>query len=202
MPTKNVIFVDDDTTSKYLASRTSDRLDCNFLFFERATDVFDSIEIIKPKLVVLDLAMTDMDGIYDEKAGVQVCGAIRERYGEQFPILILTGMESAELIGECLHAGADDYYLKGHVFTGLVKRIAAWLVVDYQAGDPKKEREIAASVLDKLVATRGLLTVKEWRRVAMLEICRKEQETQQDRFPRRPLDDLFARRPVTVPKQA
>lgn len=174
--TKKVIFVDDDPSTKTLASRTSDRLDCEFLFFERISDVFDCITWLKPRLVVLDLMMTNLEGDYDERAGIEISTEIRKQLGDQFPILILTGSDRPNLIAECLRGGADDYYVKSHDFTGLIKRIAAWLVVAYNETDAQHERVAAADVLDLLVAQKGLLTVREWRQVARLEVCRHEDQ--------------------------
>lgn len=176
MPTKNVIFIDDDPSTKVLASRTSDRLDCEFLFFEQISDVLTCISWIKPKLIVLDLMMANLEGDYDERAGIKISAEIRRQFGDRFPILILTGTDRPSLIAECLRGGADDYYVKSHDFTGLIKRIAAWLVVAYNEADAQHEREAAANVLDHLVAKKGLLTVREWREVARLEVCRIENQ--------------------------
>ena len=192
MSTKKIVFIDDDPTSKIMARRASGRLDCEFLFFERALDVLDNLDMIDPKLVVLDLAMTDMNGIYDQKAGITVSRILRQRYGDRFPILILTGMENPQLICECLRGGADDYYVKSHKFSGIVKRIAAWLVVDYLAGDPAQQRENAADALENPAAGQAVRSVGEWRQVAMREICHSESGSRGDAPPARPLGELFA----------
>lgn len=176
MPTKKVVFIDDDPSMKTLASRTSDRLDCEFLFFERIADVIACISWIEPKLVVLDLMMTNLDGDYDDLAGVKISAELRRQFGDRFPILILTGTDRPSLISKCLRSGADDYYVKSHDFTGLIKRIAAWLVVAYNETDAQHERAAAANVLDQLVAKKGLLTVREWREVARREVCRIENQ--------------------------
>lgn len=147
MPSNNVIIIDDDPSTKLVARRVSKRLDCEFLFFEKVTQVLSNIGWIKPKLVVLDLMMTNMQGVFDDSAGIQIAKELRARFGNLFPILILTGSENPKLITECLQAGADDHYVKSHDFTGLIKRIAAWLVVDYRTSDAQRERDIAAHAL-------------------------------------------------------
>jgi len=153
MPSKNVIIIDDDPSTKLVARRVSKRLDCEFLFFEKATQVLSNIGWIKPKLVVLDLMMTNMQGVFDDSAGIQIAKELRTRFGNLFPILILTGSENPKLITECLQAGADDHYVKSHDFTGLIKRIAAWLVVDYRTSDAQRERDIAANAM-RSISTR------------------------------------------------
>ncbi len=66
----------------------------------------EGIEIarkIKPDLILLDLWMPEMDGR-------QVCKAIRQN--NTVPILILSALDSPEMIAEVLNAGADDYLVK------------------------------------------------------------------------------------------
>ncbi|MEM8812061.1 MAG: response regulator [Pseudomonadota bacterium] len=195
MATKNVIFIDDDPTTRYLATRTSNRLNCDFLFFERITDVMESIGSIGPKLMIIDLMMTNLDGVFDPRAGIQIAAAIRQGHGNKFPIVILTGSEDPALISDCLRSGADDYFVKGEDFVALLKRVAAWLVVDYRNSNPEGEREAAANVLDKLVARQGVLTVREWRQVALTAICRNEGDQVNPPRERNATSDLFAWRP-------
>lgn len=198
MPGKTIVFIDDDPGSKVVARRASGRLDCELLFFERASDVFDSIGTIDPKLVVLDMAMVNLDGVYGHQAGLEISAALREAYGDRFPILILTGMESPTLICQCLRQGADDYFVKSVELTGLVKRMAAWLVVDYSARDPKSEREAAADALQALVDKRGDLETEEWRQVASSKLSSDQADGAGKKKSSRLLGDLFAWQSVTA----
>lgn len=66
----------------------------------------EGIELAKkhnPDLILLDLWMPEMDGR-------QVCKAIRQN--SQVPILILSALDSTEIIADVLNAGADDYLIK------------------------------------------------------------------------------------------
>lgn len=66
----------------------------------------EGIELAKkhnPDLILLDLWMPEMDGR-------QVCKAIRQH--SQVPVLILSALDSTEIIAEVLDAGADDYLVK------------------------------------------------------------------------------------------
>lgn len=198
MPSKTIIFIDDDPGSRVIARRASGRLDCELLFVEHASDVFETLGAIDPKLVVLDMAMVDLDGVYGHQAGLKISVAIRETYGDRFPILILTGLESPGLICECLRHGADDYFVKSVALTGLVKRIAAWLVVDYTAGDPKQKREAAADALTTLVETQGHLEIDEWRRITLSKLTSDRTTSSPATKPSRPLGDLFAWQSATA----
>ena len=174
MPIRTVLFIDDDPSIQHFASKTADYMAYEFLFYERAVDALEFVEQETPDLVVIDLSMTDMAGDFDRKAGIEVTKSLRQRYGDLFPILVLTGNETPALISECLRAGADDYYVKSHEFSGLLRRIAAWLVVEYDNQSAVKVRTAVANALDKLVEQKALLTIKEWRRVAMHSIYKSE----------------------------
>jgi two-component system, OmpR family, response regulator VicR len=66
----------------------------------------EGIEIarkIQPGLILLDLWMPDMDGR-------QVCKAIRKT--SSVPILVLSALDTPEVIADVLNAGADDYLVK------------------------------------------------------------------------------------------
>ena len=192
MTRNTIVFIDDDPDWKTQASRASGRLDCECLFFERATDVIDSIDAINPKLIVLDLAMVNLDGVYCHNAGIEISATLRKTFGDRFPILVLTGTENPELICECLQNGADDYFVKGDRITGLVKRIAAWLVVDYAAANPRQEREATASALEILVAKHGNGAVRDWRKIVMAAISRRDAAPLGSLSTSRALGDLFA----------
>jgi len=195
MSTKTVLFVDDDPFSRDIAQRAIGRLDCQYLFFQTICEVFDNIDMIEPKLVVLDLGMTGLDGVYDSQAGIEINLALRCQYRNRFPILILTGTDDPEIICKCLRSGADDYYSKSHDMTGLVKRIAAWLVVDYSAGHPQRKREATADQIEKHAATHGIVTAKDWRQVAMAQTSRNPAAEPTVPPAQRPLGDLFAWQP-------
>jgi len=57
----------------------------------------------RPDVVVLDLNMPEVDGY-------QVCEAIRKV--SQIPVLALSGVVDAELVGKILAKGATDYLIK------------------------------------------------------------------------------------------
>jgi len=66
----------------------------------------EGIEIakrIQPDLILLDLWMPDLDG-------KQVCKAIRKT--SSVPILILSALDTPDVIAGVLNAGADDYLVK------------------------------------------------------------------------------------------
>lgn len=98
-----ILVIDDDPASTdlirlLLATYPAEILSTNF--------PAEGIEMAKkhnPDLILLDLWMPEMDGR-------QVCKAIRQN--SQVPILILSALDSTEMIADVLNAGADDYLIK------------------------------------------------------------------------------------------
>lgn len=71
-------------------------------------------------LMVLDIRMPEMSGL-------EVCRRVREEYGYQTPIIMLTALGTTDDIVLGLHAGADDYIVKPFKFVELMARIEAML---------------------------------------------------------------------------
>ena len=69
-------------------------------------------------LVMLDIRMPGMSGL-------EVCRQIRETFGYQTPVLMLTALDTTDDIVMGLHVGADDYMAKPFKFIELVARIQA-----------------------------------------------------------------------------
>lgn len=71
-------------------------------------------------LVMLDIRMPEMTGL-------EVCQKIREHFGYDIPVLMLTALDTTDDIVMGLHAGADDYIVKPFKFMELLARIQAML---------------------------------------------------------------------------
>ena len=69
-------------------------------------------------LVMLDIRMQGMSGL-------EVCRQIRETFGYQTPVLMLTALDTTDDIVMGLYVGADDYMAKPFKFIELVARIQA-----------------------------------------------------------------------------
>lgn len=71
-----------------------------------------------PDLLLLDIRMPKMSGL-------DVCRKVREHYGYQMPVLMLTTLGTTDDIVMGLRAGADDYMVKPFKFMELVARVEA-----------------------------------------------------------------------------
>lgn len=112
-------------------------------------------------LVMLDIRMPGM-------MGLDVCQKIREQFGYDIPVLMLTALDTTDDIVMGLHAGADDYIVKPFKFMELLARIQAML---RRSGASKSSRSLSFGdlILDSSShkAIRGdievELSIKEYR---------------------------------------
>jgi len=108
-----IIIEDDPAIRRFLRTGLSTR---GFTVHEAETGKQGIIEasVRKPDLVILDLGLTDMEGI-------EVIKAIRSWSG--LPVIILSARSSEQSKIEALDAGADDYLTKPFGFGELLARI-------------------------------------------------------------------------------
>lgn len=113
-----ILVVDDDP---FVASVVADALRQTARVVRRAGSAGEAIIALRegaPELIVLDLALPDLDG-------VRLCRALREE--TRVPIVILTARHDERDIVQALNAGADDYITKPFNPVELVARAQAHL---------------------------------------------------------------------------
>ncbi len=114
---RKVLVVDDEEpVIKFL----SDTLTASGFEVASAADGKQAISQIdkeRPDLVLLDIAMPEMDGF-------ETCAALRKRSANNdLPIIMLTGLEEESAIISSFERGADDYLTKPFDNTELFKKI-------------------------------------------------------------------------------
>jgi two-component system, OmpR family, response regulator MtrA len=98
-----ILIIDDDPASTDLIRILLSSFPAEVFSTNLPADGIEMVRKIKPDLILLDLWMPEMDGR-------QVCRAVRQN--SHVPILILSALDSPEMIAEVLNAGADDYLVK------------------------------------------------------------------------------------------
>lgn len=107
-------------------------------------EAFDKIEVLRPDLVILDIAMPDMTGI-------EVAHQVR-RYYPEIKIIILSRHDNEEYVNQLLKYGVHAYILKENASDDLLKAIKEVLkgniflspsivtkiVADFSKGEKKK----------------------------------------------------------------
>lgn len=90
----------------------------------QVTQAFDGVTGLKMAqrnkfdVVILDIIMPEMNGL-------EVCAKLREEFGHDISILMLTASGTTEDIVEGLNTGADDYLVKPFKFRELLARLEA-----------------------------------------------------------------------------
>jgi DNA-binding response OmpR family regulator len=98
-----ILIIDDDPASTDLLRILLASCPMEVYSTNMPAEGIEMVKKIKPGLILLDLWMPEMDGR-------QVCKAIRKT--SSVPILILSALDTPEVIADVLNAGADDYLVK------------------------------------------------------------------------------------------
>ena len=69
-------------------------------------------------VVILDIIMPEMNGL-------EVCKKLKEQYGSELSILLLTALGTTDDVVDGLNTGADDYLVKPFKFRELLARVMA-----------------------------------------------------------------------------
>ena len=98
-----ILVIDNDPSTVAVFKKLLTSKDYHVLTTNSSKESLDIVQRIMLDLIILDLLMPEMDGW-------QLCTAIREM--TRTPILIISAIESSEIITKTLNLGADDYLVK------------------------------------------------------------------------------------------
>jgi len=98
-----ILVIDNDPSTSAIFERLLESNNYNVLTSNSSKESLGVVQRVMLDLVILDLLMPEMDGW-------QLCKAIREM--TRTPILIISAIESPEIITKTLDLGADDYLVK------------------------------------------------------------------------------------------
>ena len=98
-----ILVIDNDPSTAAVFKKLLESKDYHVLTTNSSKESLDIVQRIMLDLIILDLLMPEMDGW-------QLCTAIREM--TRTPILIISAIESSEIITKTLNLGADDYLVK------------------------------------------------------------------------------------------
>ena len=99
----SILVIDNDPSTAAVFKKLLMSKDYHVLTTNSSKESLDIVQRIMLDLIILDLLMPEMDGW-------QLCTAIREM--TRTPILIISAIESSEIITKTLNLGADDYLVK------------------------------------------------------------------------------------------
>jgi DNA-binding response OmpR family regulator len=127
--TEKILLVDTDQDLLMQLSYHLQRAGYQVLLAENGQEALEKAQKENPALTILDLVMPDI-------AGVEVCRRLRKAHLSMF-VIILTAMDSPNNHIAGLEAGADDYILKPVNPKELVLRVKAVLRRNNRAEQPQ-----------------------------------------------------------------
>lgn len=101
--TPTILVIDNDPSTAAVFKKLLMSKNYHVLTSNSSKESLDIVQRVMLDLIILDLLMPEMDGW-------QLCQAIREM--TRTPILIISAIESSEIITKTLDLGADDYLVK------------------------------------------------------------------------------------------
>lgn len=133
-----VLVVDDDALVRRLARSTLEHLGIIVEEAEDGAQALSCFELFRPDLVLLDVAMPDMDGY-------QVCTRLKaSAWAQNVPVIFLTGKSEVHDEARGFELGAVDYIVKPFNLVTLKARVQTHLQL-------KRQKD----VLNTLVKTLG-----------------------------------------------
>ncbi|HEX6292163.1 MAG TPA: response regulator [Herpetosiphonaceae bacterium] len=111
-----ILIVEDDPDIQQVLNELLSACGYSLLLVESGKAALDTIERELIDLVLLDLMLPDMDG-------AEVCRHIRQTYGVNIPVVMLTARDQPQHVIEGLRIGADDYVPKPFMPDELLLRI-------------------------------------------------------------------------------
>lgn len=118
---KKILMAEDEENISDFVSRGLKNFDYDVTVVDNGTEAWQMLEEGNSyDLVMLDIRMPGMTGL-------EVCHRIREQFGYQMPVLMLTALDTTDDIVLGLQNGADEYIAKPFKFVELLARIQALL---------------------------------------------------------------------------
>jgi DNA-binding NarL/FixJ family response regulator len=102
-----IVVVDPDDRTRSAAGDVAERSGCDMVAFDDATTMMTEVTTDRPLLAVVEVELAG------EMNGFEVLGALRDRFGPDLPVILVSGERTApadRVAGLLL--GADDYVLK------------------------------------------------------------------------------------------
>ncbi len=121
MPT--ILIVDDDQLGRKMMTQVLDRRGYNAVSAPDGQTALDKISSASPDLILMDIKMPGMDGF-------EVAGRVKENpETSNIPVILFTGLDSADNHIRALDMGVDDYISKSASHAEIVARVRSHLKI-------------------------------------------------------------------------
>lgn len=100
-----ILLADDDVTARYLMQAALEQAGFSVTLACNGEEAVRLFETSPADMIMLDVEMPLMDGY-------QVCSHLREKIGNELPIIMVTGMDDVQSIHRAFDVGATDFIAK------------------------------------------------------------------------------------------
>lgn len=122
----SILIVDDEPNNFDVIEAFLSAENYRLYYNASGQQALDSLDTLRPDLVLLDVMMPGMDG-------TEVCRQVRSKLRwRSLPIIMVTALDSKEDLARCLEAGADDFISKPVNALELRARIKSFLRIKSQ----------------------------------------------------------------------
>ncbi len=124
-----VLWIDDDLSLLMLADRALNKFGFECVSAVSGGEAIGLLYRIEPDIILLDLEMSDMDGI-------ETCQTLRtQAESRNIPIMVVTGHDDLASINQAYEAGATDILIKPINWKLLEYRVRYLLQTSHAASD-------------------------------------------------------------------
>lgn len=141
---KNILVVDDDINLRQMLGATLKSLNYSFLEAESVQECTDSIEVLFPDLVLMDINLGAEDGF----TGLEKIKSLPK--GKKIPVLMITATGNQENYKKALFAGADGFLPKPFQLPILIDTLGRWsnakIEQEWKKLDANQERVLSLTL--------------------------------------------------------
>jgi DNA-binding response OmpR family regulator len=115
-----IVFAEDDQRLRKLYTDALKASGYNVLAACDGDEALELLHTVKPKLLLLDVMMPNLNGI-------ETCRRARKIIGSEVPIVFLTALDQLSNVHDCIAAGGDDYIVKSEGVAAIIRRVGQWV---------------------------------------------------------------------------
>ena len=158
MPKKSRILIADDVpANRHILAQFLNEMGYSVIETENGREALNAVMSEKPDIVILDIAMPEIDGI-------EVCRIIKSNpLTKIIPVVIITALGDDEHHLKALNAGADDFLTKPFMVHFLRARLKSLLALklmnDASLGYQESLKQMNVDLMEKLINTQDITII-------------------------------------------
>ena len=152
-----ILIADDAPANRHILAQFLKEMGYSIIETENGREALDAVMSEKPDIVILDIAMPEIDGI-------EVCRIIKTNpLTKIIPVVIITALGDDEHHLKALDAGADDFLTKpfmAHFLRARLKSLLALkLMNDASLGYQESLKQMNVDLMEKLISTQDITII-------------------------------------------